>query len=336
MQIFQNTHYNFVRWRWHAFALSALVIGAGLFLMIRQGGPKLGIEFEGGSIVIVDFAEMPSIEAVRSALGRLPGGGDSAIVQQYGDSEDQQIMIRVAMVGEEQGTGLSDVADSVLDSLRQAGLGQFAGTCTPQRPTDCVVSTDIVGPIVGEQLRRQGILATVLALGGIFVYIAFRFQLGFAVGAVVATAHDIAVTLAFMTFFGYDLTLNVIAAILTIAGYSVNDTIVIFDRIRENLRTQRRDTLENIVNLAVNQTLARTVITAGTTLFAVVSLFVFGGEVLRGMAFALIVGVIAGTYSTVFIASGIAIVWQGNRPIKGQAVSSAATPSRRSRRAQAS
>jgi preprotein translocase SecF subunit len=332
MQIFQNTNFNFVRWRWHAFALSALIIGAGLFLMIRDGGPKLGIEFEGGSIVIVDFERMPSIQDVRAALGRLPSGGDSAIVQQYGPDEDQQIMIRVPLVGAEEGTGLSDVADSVVASLREAGFGTFAGTCTPARPTDCVVGTDIVGPVVGEQLKRQGILATVLALGGILVYIAFRFQLGFAVGAVVATAHDIAVTLAFMAFFGYELTLNVIAAILTIAGYSVNDTIVIFDRIRENMRLQRRDSLENIVNIAVNQTLARTVITAGTTLLATIALFLFGGEVLRGMAFALIVGVVAGTYSTVFIASGIAILWQGNRPIKGQAVSSAATPSRRSKR----
>ena len=325
MQIFENTNINFVRWRWHALALSALIIGAGLLLIIRQGGPKLGIEFEGGSIVIVEFAQMPSIQDVRSALGRLPRGGESAIVQQYGAASDQQIMIRVPLVGAEEGSGLSDVADSVIAALREANLGEFQEE-----------DREIVGPIVGEQLRRQGMLATVLALAGILVYIAFRFQLGFAIGAVVATAHDIFVTLAFMAFFGYDLTLNVIAAILTIAGYSVNDTIVVFDRIRENLRLQRRDTLENIVNLAVNQTLARTVITAGTTLFAVIALFAFGGEVLRGMAFALIVGVASGTYSTVFIASAIAVIWQGKRPIKGQAHTSAATPPRRSRRAQAS
>ncbi|CAN5383016.1 protein translocase subunit SecF [soil metagenome] len=325
MQIFQNTNYNFVRWRWHALLLSALVIGAGIAMMVRQGGPALGVEFAGGTIVIVEFEEMPSIQDVRSALGVLPGGGQAAIVQQYGDAAQRQIMIRVPTAGEEIDGALSDVADAVVVALREADLGAF----TEQ-------GREIVGPIVGEQLKRQGIWATVLALAGILLYIAFRFQLGFAVGAVVATSHDIFVTLAFMTFFGYDLTLNVIAAILTIAGYSVNDTIVVFDRIRENMRSMRRDNLENIVNVAVNQTLARTIITAGTTLFAVVALFLFGGEVLRGMAFALIVGVISGTYSTVFIASAIAIIWQGNRPLKGQVATTDAAASRRTRRARAS
>jgi preprotein translocase subunit SecF len=325
MQILQNTRFDFVRWRWHALLLSALIIGAGVFMMVRQGGLKLGVEFEGGTIVIVEFAQMPSIQDVRSALGVLPGGGQNAIVQQYGAADARQIMIRVPMAGEESGGSLSDVADAVVAGLRQADLGEF----TEERRT-------VVGPIVGEQLKRKGLMATVLALGGILLYIAFRFQIGFALGAVVATAHDIFVTLAFMTFFGYDLTLNVIAAILTIAGYSVNDTIVVFDRIRENMRVQRRDSIANIVNVAVNQTLARTVITAGTTLFAVIALFVFGGEVLRGMAFALIVGVISGTYSTVFIASAIAIIWQGKRPLKGQVVTPATTPPRRTRRARAS
>ena len=318
MKIFQDTNFDFVGWRWHALLLSALIIGAGLVTMARQGGPTLGIEFEGGTIVIVEFEQMPSIQNVRTAL---PAGG-AARVQQYGDPAGRQIMIRVPTAGEEVGGALSDVADDVIAALEAADLGAF----TEERRT-------IVGPIVGEQLKRQGIWATVLALAGILIYIALRFQFGFAVGAVVATAHDIFVTLAFMTFFGYDLTLNVIAAILTIAGYSVNDTIVVFDRIRENMRSMRRDNLPNIVNVAVNQTLARTVITAGTTLFAVGALLLFGGEVLRGMAFALIVGVASGTYSTVFIASAIAIIWQGNRPLKGQVAAPATTPSRRGRRA---
>jgi preprotein translocase subunit SecF len=136
----------------------------------------------------------------------------------------------------------------------------------------------------------------------------------------VATIHDLLVTVAFLQFFGYELTLNVIAAMLTITGYSVNDTIVIFDRVRENMRGMRRDNLEHIVNVAVNQTLSRTLITAGTTLLSVIALFLFGGEVLEGMAFTLMVGIISGTYSTVFIAAAIAIMWQGKKPIKGQAV----------------
>jgi preprotein translocase subunit SecF len=184
--------------------------------------------------------------------------------------------------------------------------------------------TEIVGPVVGEQLRRQGLLATVLALTGILLYIAFRFQLSFAVGAIAATLHDLMVCLAFLAFFRYDLTLNVIAGLLTITGYSVNDTIVIFDRVRENIRSQRRDSLSTIVNTAVNQTLSRTIITAGTTLLSVVALYLFGGEVLESFAFTMLVGIISGTYSTVFIAAAIAIMLQGRKPVKGQMATAAA------------
>jgi preprotein translocase subunit SecF len=320
MQIFKNPNYNFVKWRWHALVLSVLVIGAGVALLVKDG-PKLGVEFEGGTIVIVRFAQPTSDEQVRNALGNMPGGGgDTAVVQQYDAPERQQKMIRVSRVGEEAGGNLSEAADAVLAALRQGNLGQFSAPCSATVPTDCVVGTEIVGPVVGDQLTRQATWATVLALAGILVYIAIRFQFSFAVGAVVATIHDLLVTVAFLQFFGYELTLNVIAAMLTITGYSVNDTIVIFDRVRENMRGMRRDNLEHIVNVGVNQTLSRTLITAGTTLLSVTALYLFGGEVLEGMAFTLLVGIISGTYSTVFIAAAIAIMWQGKKPIKGQAV----------------
>jgi preprotein translocase subunit SecF len=167
------------------------------------------------------------------------------------------------------------------------------------------------------------VLATVLSLVGILLYIAFRFQFSFAVGAVVASIHDLLVTFAFLAFFQYDLSLNVIAAILTVAGYSTNDTIVIFDRVRENMRGMRRDNLYNIVNTSVNQTMNRTVITAGTALLSALALFFFGGDVLHGFAFTMIVGIITGTYSSVFIASAIASIWQG-RSKKPGAMSKAA------------
>jgi preprotein translocase subunit SecF len=160
----------------------------------------------------------------------------------------------------------------------------------------------------------------VLALLGIMTYIALRFQLSFAVGAVVATLHDLLICLAFLAFFRYDLTLNIIAGLLTITGYSVNDTIVIFDRVRENMRAMRRESLSTIVNTAVNQTLSRTIITAGTTLLSVMALYLFGGEVLKGFAFTMLVGIISGTYSTVFIAAAIAIMLQGRKPMKGQVI----------------
>jgi preprotein translocase subunit SecF len=322
MQIFKNPNYNFVQWRWHALALSLIVILAGVAVMVKRG-PKLGVEFAGGTVVVLKFDQAADIGRVRQALTAMPGGGgDDAIVQHYGDPADNRVLIRVSRVGAESGGSLSDAAKAVEASVRQANLGSLV-----------VDQTQIVGPIVGEQLKRQGTLATILALAGILLYIALRFQLSFAVGAVAATVHDLLVTMAFLTFFEYDITLNVIAAILTITGYSVNDTIVVFDRVRENMRSMRRDNLEHVVNVAVNQTLARTIITAGTTLIAVLALFLFGGEVLRGMAFTLLVGIVSGTYSTVFIAAAIAIMWQRGRPRKTQAPPEKAAAGKPRRRA---
>ena len=174
------------------------------------------------------------------------------------------------------------------------------------------IGTEIVGPAVGEDLTRKGASAMVLSLLGILAYIAFRYQLSFAVGAVVATLHDLLVTLAFLAFFRYELSLNVIAAILTVTGYSTNDTIVIFDRVRENLRSMRRDSLNHVINVSVNQTLSRTIITAGTALLTALALFFFGGDVLHGFAFTMVVGIITGTYSSVFIAAAIVSFWRGS------------------------
>jgi preprotein translocase subunit SecF len=302
MQIFHNPNYNFVKWRWHAIALSWVIVIAGLITIWQRGMP-LGIEFSGGTIVIMKFGAPTDVQQVRHALdAALPGGGENAIVQGYGEPGQNQVMIRVPTVGAESGQSLSQTADAVTAALKKGNLSN------PQ-----VVGTEIVGPSVGEQLTRQGILATVLALGGILVYIAMRFQFSFALGAVVATIHDLLVTLAFLAFFRYDLSLNVIAAILTITGYSTNDTIVIFDRVRENMRSSRRDDTEAVINTAVNQTLSRTVITAGTALLSALALFFFGGEVLHGFAFTMVIGIITGTYSSVFIAAAIVIIWQGRR-----------------------
>jgi preprotein translocase subunit SecF len=312
MQIFRNTHYDFVRWRWHAIAVSLLLIAAGIAAVAARGLP-MGVDFEGGTIVIVRFEQMPQIQEVRAALSAGMVRGGEAVVQQYGPPENLDVMIRVRSTGEEIDGQLSAEADAVIAALQAGDLGPFR-----------VEGTEIVGPVIGEQLRRQGTLATVLALTGILLYIAFRFQLSFAVGAVAAVVHDLAIVMSFLVFFQYELSLNVIAGLLTITGYSVNDTIVVFDRVRENLRSMRRDNLPHIVNVAVNQTLARTVITAGTTILAVLALFLFGGEVLRGFAFTMLIGVIAGTYSTVFIAAAVAILLQGKKPLKGQIVAPAA------------
>jgi preprotein translocase subunit SecF len=313
MQIFKTPNIDFLRWRWHAILLSWVVIGAGLVTIWTKGLP-LGVEFSGGTIVIVQFDQhSPDAATIRAALERdLPGEGQNAVIQRYGLEAQHQVMIRVPGVGAESGAGLSQTADRAVNALKKAGLN-------PK-----VNGTEIVGPAVGADLKQKGIMAMVLSLLGILLYIAFRFQFSFAVGTVVATIHDLLVTLAFLTFFRYDLSLNVIAAILTVTGYSTNDTIVIFDRVRENMRSMRRDGLYDIVNRSVNQTLSRTVITAGTALLSALALFFFGGDVLHGFAFTMIVGIVTGTYSSVFIASAIAIIWQGRVKKAGELSKSAA------------
>ena len=308
MHILKNPNFDFVRWKWHAIALSWVIIGAGLFIIWKNGMPK-GVEFSGGTIVIVKFAQTPDLDRVRTVL---PGGGSNAVVQSYGPAADNSVMIRVHTTGAEAGQGLSATADATVAALNQGGLGPIRPTpfCAPG-DTNCIVGTSIVGPTVGAELQKRGILATVFALAGILVYIALRFRLSFAVGAVVATLHDLLITLAVLALFRFELTLNVIAALLTLTGYSMNDTIVIFDRIRENMRAMRRDNMASIVNAAVNQMLDRTILTGGLTMLSVIALFLFGGEVLRGFAFTMIVGIITGTYSSVFIAAAIVVIWQG-------------------------
>ncbi len=293
MDLFTNANYNFTRWRWQALAVSVLVVVLGVVQVARNGLP-LGIDFSGGTIVVLKFQQPVSEEAVREALSNIPG---EKVVQQYGAASANEVLVRLPMAQQsEQGTSLEQGARQVVDAVRAANVGQFE-----------VISTEIVGPVIGKDLQRKGIYATLASIIGIAIYIAFRFRPSFAIGAIAATLHDVIVTLAFLTFFGYELSLNVIAAILTITGYSVNDTIVIFDRVRENARTMRGQALEAQVNTAVNQTLSRTIITAGTTFLSVLALYLFGGEVLEGFAFTMLVGIVSGTYSTVFIASSIAI-----------------------------
>lgn len=313
MHFFKTPHFDFLRWRWFAIGLSWAIIIAGV-VVIKTKGLPLGVEFSGGTIVIVQFDQQPpESSAVRNALEKaMPGEGQNAIIQRYGDESARQYMIRVPDVGEESGAGLSQKADKVVEALKAGNVGSFK-----------LAGTEIVGPAVGQDLRRKGILATVLSLIGILLYIAFRFKFSFAVGAVIATLHDLLVTFAFLAFFRYDLSLNVIAAILTVTGYSTNDTIVIFDRVRENERSMRRDKLYDVVNRAVNQTLGRTVITAGTALLSAIALFLFGGEVLHGFAFTMIVGIVTGTYSSVFIAAAIAVIWQARSRSAGKMATAA-------------
>lgn len=303
--MFTNANYDFIRWRWHAIALSLVVVAAGFAMMATRGLP-LGIDFTGGTLMIVDFSEPVHEDAIRDAIDDLPG---EKIVQSYGDEGSNEFLIRLPQTGEtEEGFNLEATALAVTAALDAAGLPSYE-----------VISREFVGPTIGADLQRKGIYATLLSILGIMVYIGIRFRFSFAAGAIVATLHDVLVVLAFLVFFGYELSLNVVAAILTITGYSVNDTIVIFDRVRENSRLQRREPLDAVVNRSVNQTLSRTIITAGTTFFAVLALYLIGGEVLEGFAFAMLVGVVSGTYSTVFIAAALAIMLSGRKAAAGRA-----------------
>jgi preprotein translocase subunit SecF len=301
MRIFHNTNYDFIKWRWHALVISIAIIWIGVGLMWARGGMPLGIEFTGGTVVVAEFAQPTQEDVVRAALDPI---SKDKIVQKNGNPAGKhQIMIRLPLQqGPEQGDSLESDARRIEAALNNAGL----------HPT--IVDKQIVGPQIGADLQSKGIWATLTALGGILVYVAFRFRLTFAIGAIVATFHDILITLVALWAFHYDLSLNVIAAILTIAGYSVNDTIVVFDRVREDLRTMRKDPLDVVVNRAVNQTLGRTIITSGATFVAVLALYLFGGEVLRSFAFTMLVGIVTGTYSTVFIAAAIAIILSRRTP----------------------
>ena len=272
MQIFKTPHFDFLRWRWYAIGLSWLIIIAGL-LAIKTEGVPLGVEFSGGTIVIVQFDQQPpDSSVVRAALERaMPGEGQNAVIQRYGEESARQYMIRVPSVGEEVGGGLSQKADQVVKALKVANIGSF-------KPA----GTEIVGPAVGQELRARAsgdgpVARWHPAVHRVPVPIQFRCR---------RRRRDdsrLLMTLAFLAFFRYDLSLNVIAAMLTVTGYSMNDTIVIFDRVRENMRGMRRDNLYDIVNASVNQTMGRTVITAGTALLSVIALFLFGGEVLHGL-----------------------------------------------------
>jgi preprotein translocase SecF subunit len=297
-KLFGGTQLRVTQWRWHAWVLSAAIVAGGMAAVASRGMP-LGIDFTGGTLAVVEFeTDGVSEEQLRTAVAVLPG---DKVVQRYGAVGDRQFQIRLPLLSSES-DALEDTVRKVEEALRAADLPDFE-----------FQSRELVSATIGSDLQRRGIYAVAASLAAIAVYIGIRFRYAFAVGAIAATVHDVVVTLAVVSLAGYDLSLNVVAALLTIIGYSVNDTIVIFDRVRENVKTLPRASLDAVVNLSVNQTLSRTVLTAGTTFLSVVALYVFGGEPLQGFAFTMLIGVVAGTYSTVFIASTLAILSSGRR-----------------------
>ncbi|HSF19735.1 MAG TPA: protein translocase subunit SecF [Vicinamibacteria bacterium] len=312
MNILPDTRIDWLKYRFHFIALSCATLAACGFLVYRQGGIRYGIDFSEGTIVYAKFHEAPRIEDVRSAIAGI--GIADAIIQRYDREELNQILIRV---GPQHGgtEELDETANRIIGVLR--GLPQHRLIDT---------STEIVGPVVGEELRKKAQTAVVVAMAAMLAYIAFRFEPIYGVGATVALIHDVLVTLGFLAVVGYEISLNVIAAFLTLVGYSVNDTIVIFDRVRENRRVMRMTSLHDIINLSINQTLRRTILTSLLTFLAVLPLFLLGGAALRPFAFVMLVGIVTGTYSTLGIASPIVLWWKQARRQRAQSASGRPKP----------
>jgi preprotein translocase subunit SecF len=297
MDIIRDTHIDFLKYRWHFIVFSLVLIGLGALDIARKGGPRYGIDFSEGTIVYAKFERTPQIDVVRQKLTQ--GGIGEAVIQRYDREELNTVMIRVERASSDEGA-LDTTANRILEILRSD---------IPENPL-MDSSTEIVGPVVGKELQRRARNATLFSLLAMLVYIAIRFEPIYGVAATIAVFHDVLVTLGLVSIFNYEISLNVIAAFLTLVGYSVNDTIVIFDRVRENRKMARKLPLGELLNLSLNQTLRRTILTSGLTFLSVVAIFLFGGEVIRGFAFVLVVGLIAGTYSTVGIASPVVLWWR--------------------------
>jgi preprotein translocase SecF subunit len=292
-QIFVDTRYDFVRLRRWAYLVSAGFVLAGFVSIGLRGGLQYGIDFAGGTLVQVRLERAITVDSVRTALRQINLG--ESVIQEFGDP--REFLIRVPVTAE----GLRDMAKRVEEGLRQAGLPAFE-----------VRRAEFVGPQVGRDLQLQAVYAVVAGMAGILLYTALRFDFKGGVAAIIALVHDVLVSVGALSLTGREMSLPVLAALLTIVGFSINDTIVTFDRIRENKGRGLRkgETLADIANASINQTLSRTVLTSLTVFLVVVVLYAFGGEVLRDFAFALLVGVVTGTYSSVFVAVPIVVDWE--------------------------
>jgi preprotein translocase subunit SecF len=288
----------FTRYRKIAVIVSTVINLAVLILLFTKG-PNLGVDFAGGTMVHLKFQQNVTIPDVRQAFEKMGLGG--SVIQDFGQPGANEYLVRLDRTSVEIGA-LGEQIRKVL--TEQFGPDKFE-----------VRRIESVGPKIGEDLRQRGALSVIVATIMMGVYIWFRFEFRFGVGAVIALAHDVLVAVGALLLVNYEFDLTIIAALLTIVGFSVNDTVVICDRIRENMRKIRRETLEGIINISINETLSRTILTTGTTLLVLIALFVLGGAVIRPFAFTLLVGFISGVYSTIFIASPVILMWE-KKPVK--------------------
>ena len=287
---------DFVGKRRIALIFSAALILIGLVSLIVKGGPNYGIDFAGGSLVQVKFVEETTAKDIKTALKDLDLRG--LTVQQFGD-EANEYLLR-AQESSSKLEGLSQTIGGALDAVYGADQSEIR-------------RVEMVGPQVGKDLRKKGLMAILYAMIGILIYVTWRFEFRFAVGAILALVHDVLITLGIFSLAGKEIDLPIIAAFLAIIGYSLNDTIIVYDRIRENQGKHGKQGLEFLINRSINETLSRTLLTSGTTLLVVLALFIFGGGVIHNFAFALLIGVLIGTFSSVFVASPLLIFWQNYR-----------------------
>ncbi|PYS81726.1 MAG: protein translocase subunit SecF [Acidobacteria bacterium] len=318
-QLFHNVNLDWLKLRKFFILLSTTIMLAGLAsALVRHrfhpGGTEafnLGIDFKGGTVVTADFKQRPAPEAIRD---RLHSAGVSDPIIQPVTDKPGEVLIRLPQMETGQAAGQTQVdvgRAKVAEALKTFGTQVDPNADFPAEGNAFkIVGTDAVGAVAGAALRNQAVAVTLLALVGILLYIAFRFEWTYGAAAVIAVFHDVLITLGFFSIFQFEVNLTVIAALLTLVGFSVNDTIVVFDRIRENLRMHRRSTLYDVTNDSINQTLSRTIITSGLVFLSVLALVLFGGEVLRGFSIALLIGIIFGTYSSVAVASPIMVWWQ--------------------------
>ena len=282
----------FTKYRYIAVVLSSLV-NLAVIIMLFVKGPILGVDFAGGTVVQLKFQQRASIEQVRSALGSL--ATTETVIQDFGDPGSNEYLLRLEKTSVE----LGSLSEQLRDALtKQFGAGQFE-----------IRRIESVGPKVGRELRQQGAWSVIAATIMMGFYIWFRFDLRFGIGAVIALIHDVLVTIGALMLAQYEFDLTIVAALLTIVGFSVNDTVIICDRVRENMRKIRRESLESVINLSINETLSRTIITTGTAILVLIALYILGGGVIRPFAFALLVGFFSGVYSTIFIASPVILLW---------------------------
>ena len=311
IELFRDIRVDWLGKRKLFLAISGALILIGLVSLVVKGGFRYGVDFKGGTIVQVRFQERPPVDQIRTLL-REHGAGDSQIQELRGATTSRDVLIEFQGASEE--ADATAGREAITTALNKQYQGKFE-----------IVQAQSVGPKVGADLRRQAVFATLYALGGILIYIAFRFEWIYGAAAVFAVFHDTLVTLGLFSLFNREINLTVIAALLTLVGYSVNDTIVVFDRVRENLKIRRRDDLESIMNDSINQTLSRTILTSGLTFLTVLALFVFGGEIINHFAFAMVIGIIIGTYSSIAIAAPLVLVYTN---LRGRAIPQVAAPAR--------